>query len=237
MNTASWEQIKSMFQSMSKVLFGNIASVDKKADDAQQAAANAQKKANDAQSVANEKLDKYDPRVIGSFAMNTSGVIGNGAFAAGMGCDAQGEYSHAEGQNTRAYNACSHAEGAFTKTFGHSSHAEGNLTETSGFCSHAEGYCTKAVGQSQHVQGEYNIIESAANANARAKYAHIVGNGTGEANRSNAYTLDWDGNGWFAGTVEGTGLILKSSTAGSEKRFLITVNDSGSISAAELTEA
>ena len=32
-------------------------------------------------------------------------------------------------------------------------------------------------------------------------YAHIVGNGTSESARSNAYTLDWQGNGTFAGTV------------------------------------
>lgn len=31
-------------------------------------------------------------------------------------------------------------------------------------------------------------------------YAHIVGNGVNGA-RSNAYTLDWDGNAWFAGDV------------------------------------
>ena len=38
------------------------------------------------------------------------------------------------------------------------------------------------------------------------KYAHIVGNGTLETNRSNAHTVDWDGNGWYAGklTQEGT---------------------------------
>ena len=31
-------------------------------------------------------------------------------------------------------------------------------------------------------------------------YAHVVGNGT-EEKRSNAHTLDWDGNAWFAGNV------------------------------------
>ena len=37
-------------------------------------------------------------------------------------------------------------------------------------------------------------------ANVQGKYAHVVGNGVSSA-RSNAYTLDWDGNGWFAGDV------------------------------------
>ena len=37
-------------------------------------------------------------------------------------------------------------------------------------------------------------------AKLRGKYVHVVGNGVSSA-RSNAYTLDWDGNGWFAGDV------------------------------------
>jgi hypothetical protein len=32
-------------------------------------------------------------------------------------------------------------------------------------------------------------------------YAHIVGNGTSEEERSNAHTLDWEGNAWYAGDV------------------------------------
>ena len=37
-------------------------------------------------------------------------------------------------------------------------------------------------------------------ADTQGKYVHVVGNGVSSA-RSNAYTLDWDGNGWFAGNV------------------------------------
>ena len=36
------------------------------------------------------------------------------------------------------------------------------------------------------------------------QYAHIVGNGDDEDNRSNAHTLDWNGNAWFAGDVKCT---------------------------------
>lgn len=62
-----------------------------------------------------------------------------------------------------------------------------------------------------------------------------VGNGTSDASRSNAHTLDWSGNAWYAGTVEGTAMIVKSSTEGSTKRFKITVDDSGVITATEIT--
>lgn len=60
-------------------------------------------------------------------------------------------------------------------------------------------YC-EALSSNQFVQGKYNIRDNANN------YAHIVGNGTYDANKgtiySNAYTLDWQGNGWFAGDVK-----------------------------------
>ena len=63
-----------------------------------------------------------------------------------------------------------------------------------GQASHVEGYNTIACSTYQHVQGKRNIADTAGN------YAHIVGNGTA-LTRSNAHTLDWNGNGWFAGDV------------------------------------
>lgn len=117
--------------------------------------------------------------------------------------------------------------------------------------------------------------------NVQGKYVHVVGNGNQSA-RSNAYTLDWDGNGWFAGDVfvggasqdEGVKLlkageaipipqtasagqtivvkavdengkptewevvdpmVVSSSTSGSTKKFKITVDDTGTLSATEVT--
>jgi hypothetical protein len=43
---------------------------------------------------------------------------------------------------------------------------------------------------------------------------------------SNAHTLDWDGNAWYAGYVEGTALILPSPNG---TRWRITVDDSGNL--------
>lgn len=60
--------------------------------------------------------------------------------------------------------------------------------------SHIEGEGTFAMGTNQHVQGRYNVVDS------EGKYAHIVGNGT-NAKKSNAHTVDWQGNAWFAGDV------------------------------------
>lgn len=125
---------------------------------------------------------------------------GNGSFAEGGGTKASNDSSHAEGMNTTASGTSSHTEGSRTIASGNSSHAEGEDTTASGASSHAEGYGSKASSQFQHVQGKYNIEDK------NRKYAHIVGNGAGDAKRSNAHTLDWQGNGWYAGKLsqEGT---------------------------------
>lgn len=125
---------------------------------------------------------------------------GNGSFAEGGGTKASNDSSHAEGMNTTASGYASHAEGSTTTASGVNSHAEGDYTTASGASSHAEGYGSKASSQFQHVQGKYNIEDKA------RKYAHIVGNGAGDAKRSNAHTLDWQGNAWYAGKLsqEGT---------------------------------
>lgn len=94
----------------------------------------------------------------------------------------------------------SSAIGTQVEASGNGSHAEGDNTTASGDFSHAEGYGSKASSQFQHVQGKYNIEDKA------RKYAHIVGNGAGDAKRSNAHTLDWQGNAWYSGKLsqEGT---------------------------------
>ena len=137
-----------------------------------------------------------------------SGTTASGyiSHAEGAGTKASGSYSHAEGNNTKASSDSSHAEGNSTKASGSTSHAEGNSTIASGDTSHAEGHYTKASSEYQHVQGKFNIEDAA------DKYAHIVGNGKNDITRSNAHTLDWEGNAWYAGQVEGTNLPYNISS-------------------------
>ena len=127
-------------------------------------------------------------------------VSGESSHAEGNNTTASGRSSHAEGNGTVASGTSSHAEGMTTIASGGVSHAEGRNTEASGFFSHAEGDNTIASVDYQHVQGKYNIEDKA------DKYAHIVGNGTSNSKRSNAHTLDWQGNAWYAGEVQGTNL-------------------------------
>lgn len=176
-------------------------------------------------------LSKENPTCTGSFSINRKSgtTVGTYSFAEGWDTTASGGSSHAEGLNTTASGDNSHAEGLYTTASGDYSHAEGWGTASGGIDSHAEGHYTKASSNDQHVQGKFNIEDSS------DTYAHIVGNGTSDASRSNAHTLDWSGNAWFAGTVEGKALILPSSTEGSTKKFKITVDDSGTITATEVS--
>lgn len=169
-----------------------------------------------------------DLDILNSLGMNRIGKIGTGSvslgynnvanndFSTALGistsatapatlahggyCVASANYSHAEGYKTESSGMYSHAEGIVTLTTGQGAHAEGFYTVASGLRSHAEGSYTLASSQYQHVEGKFNIEDTA------NKYAHIVGNGTSKTARKNAYTLDWSGNGWFAGklTQEGT---------------------------------
>ena len=131
------------------------------------------------------------------------GTTANGYGAHAEGCDttANGNSAHAEGNSTQVFGDFSHAEGCDTTVTvsGLSSHAEGSKTEVSGSCSHAEGFFTIASGNFQHVQGRCNIEDT------ENRYAHIVGNGTYDGSyletRSNAHTLDWNGNAWYQGDL------------------------------------
>lgn len=116
------------------------------------------------------------------------------SHAEGLGSRAVGYYSHAEGYQSAAAGQDTHAEGYRTKAIGTYSHTEGSNTMANGLCSHAEGSYTIATGTYSHVQGKFNIEDTS------NLYADIVGNGTSD-NRSNAYTLDWSGNGVYAGKV------------------------------------
>ena len=124
------------------------------------------------------------------------------SHAEGYQTIASGDRSHAEGNANRATGDASHAEGDSTMATGDASHAEGGSTMASGSQSHAEGDSTTANHKSQHVFGEYNIADpSTANAASRGTYVEIVGNGTTDNARSNARTLDWNGNEVLAGKL------------------------------------
>lgn len=139
---------------------------------------------NDYTTAEKTKLSGIDEHAtaVGKNVTGTEYTINGSTVTAGDGAEifnnytankASGNYSHAEGYGTTASGAMSHAEGVNTTASGDFSHAEGNGTIASS--------------DTQHVQGRNNI-EDATN-----QYAFIIGNGTDDSNRSNAFAVDWDG--------------------------------------------
>lgn len=116
---------------------------------------------------------------------------------------AYGNYSHTEGSSCHASAENAHAEGAGCRATGNQAHAEGLNNYAASANSHVEGIGNQVAVTSNtetHIQGRYAVPDQ------NGEYAHIVGNGTSSA-QSNAHTIDWSGNAWFAGDIKvgGTG--------------------------------
>lgn len=170
-------------------------------------------------------------RVSGAYASaaHVEGIMsrgeGQGCHTEGYECLSLSEYSHSEGVQTSALNRGSHSEGQLTTANAEACHAEGYLcnsngphshtegnscnttiyaeaahaegihTESRGQGSHSEGIYTVATADASHVVGKYNVIDD------NEDYVEIVGNGTESSYRSNARTLDWNGNESLAGSL------------------------------------
>ena len=141
-------------------------------------------------------------------------TIGPMSYAEGYNVSAQGRMSHAEGYGAKSIGQISHAEGQDSNATGFASHAEGMYSKAIGTCSHAEGAHTNANGQGSHAEGNFSKANGeyshAQNKNTIAGYdyqtvmgrfndnksisAFEIGNGEDAENRSNAITVDWEGN-------------------------------------------
>ena len=144
------------------------------------------------------------------------GTIASGSYshAEGQNTLAQGNYSHAEGNNTIAVlfgshaegfitiasNFYSHAEGTFTTASGYASHAEGNSTKALGNYSHAEGGDTIAIGNYSHAEGRdtiasgsYQHVQGQYNTQGDSTSLMIVGNGTSNGARKDAFKVRMSG--------------------------------------------
>lgn len=136
------------------------------------------------------------------YASHAEGMytLANGWYShtEGFFSSASGEYSHTEGGSTQTgQNATyGHAEGFFTKAMNSCSHAEGYYSEANGFASHAQNAYTTANSDYQTVIGMFNKIDS------NHTYAFIIGNGQYTDSRSDALTVDWDGNLKISGTYQ-----------------------------------
>ena len=159
-------------------------------------------------------------RSVGSDEESSTYTIGINAFAEGNSTRASGDASHAEGSTTTASKYGSHSEGVTTFSLGSASHSEGLLTTASGDASHAQNYGTKASSTCQTALGKYNIEDS------NSTYAVIVGNGASDSMRSNALTVDWNGNILAASAITfKTGTVTLPSGTSAQINTTISISD------------
>ena len=142
-------------------------------------------------------------RVSGSCSSSLSNSNVMGVFCHGdSGGTSDGNYCHGDSGGTSDGNYCHASCGGETEYVNY------------GF---ATGKGTIANGNSQTVIGKLNIIDTK-DGFAKGKYVFIIGNGSYEderdlvlantiKSRSNAFTVDWDGNTWAAGSITATGSV------------------------------
>ena len=92
------------------------------------------------------------------------------------------------------------------KATGLYSHAEGYKTTAKGDYTHVEGKGTISTADHQHVQGLYNVEDT------DNKYAFIIGNGTSDTTRSNAFSVDWNGKIYVNNATEGVDVSALATT-------------------------
>lgn len=141
-------------------------------------------------------------------------AYGAGSHAEGGGSAAFGWNSHAEGGGSQAHGYASHADGNFTIALGYAEHVSGNYNLADSAPSWTAN-TTYSVGDLISREVTFNddggtkrthtVIYKCTQANSdtsfnsshwteSGKYLFVVGNGTDDQSRSNAFSVDWNGN-------------------------------------------
>lgn len=145
-----------------------------------------------------------------------SEASGNQSHAEGSRTIASANQAHAEGYSTQATANGAHAEGDQTIASGRYSHAEGCLTQAKGNWSHSEGFETVAESEYSHVSGCGNkavnqyqfVLGSYATIDTTGKKIFQIGNGTGNNNRRDVFSITNDGTFTFADATDSVTLTV-----------------------------
>jgi hypothetical protein len=172
----------------------------------------------------------------GAVALGTGHATGRGSYALGLnsaadggeGATAFGAYALAHGQGSVAAGWSNQALGWCSFAMGYQSISNSNLTFAMGGAVHATGSysaafgnCTASNGPCQFVVGKFNVLPYYnQEENIPSIPLFIVGNGTSDTARSNAFVVTWDGHATAQGDVNATGKV----TAGSGPTGGITVS-------------
>lgn len=174
-------------------------------------------------------LNTFSQQAVYAFGTGWRNTLtGQFTFATGTNNESSGNRSFVEGGNNWSQGAATHAEGTYNISSGNYGHAEGEGNRAFGLCSHVEGggNVSDATQGYTHIGGVNNAISTesgktvsitrykadgtvrSTNNRTLGKYAEVIGNGDSDNQRSNARTLDWDGNETLYGNLtlgSGTG--------------------------------
>lgn len=129
-----------------------------------------------------------------AFGTGTRAEGGSGAISLGYLNTADGRGVFAAGSNNRA-------NGYGSVVMGRSSHVALPSASADSSSAYAIGYGLTVRDPYAFVVGRFNRKTAALNQD----YAFVIGNGTGTGNRSDAFTVDTDGNVWAAGKISASG--------------------------------
>lgn len=138
------------------------------------------------------------------------------AFAFGISAEANGINSIALGANSKANSMHSISLGLSSSTTGIRSIAIGYAASTSGTDAIAIGSGVLANGAKQMALGCYNIADTS------STYCLIVGNGTADDARSNAMTVDYNGNLDVTGNIKANNITNDTISASSTSATIPT---------------
>ena len=145
---------------------------------------------------------------------NATTASGVGSFASGYQSVAYGSYATAMGYNTDALGSYATALGYTTYASGFASLATGGLTSASGNYSTSIGYETSAKSYASLVIGRFNDTTSLSSSTWNpADPVFIIGNGSGNSLRSNAFTVLKNGNVGINSALPEYGLHIISTDA------------------------
>jgi len=118
-----------------------------------------------------------------------STAAGQTSLAVGYGANTTGTDAFAMGYLTKAYGSQSQAFGDGTTTNAYGATAFGWNTKANGTFTFAIGENTTAQSRSSLVIGRYNLVSGAVDSWNDTDPAFVIGNGTGDGSRSNAFTV------------------------------------------------
>ena len=162
---------------------------------------------------------------------------GYNSFVAGFNNTASGQTTTAFGYNTNAVGVNSFAAGAANNSIGESSTSLGQLSTSQGTFSLAANIETTAVGIGSTALGKGTIAGEYASLaighyNVQTSYgvtqhdilnvAFAIGNGTDDTNRSNAFSVKFDGTTTVAGDIQMEGNQIKNVADPTENQDIAT---------------